>query len=313
MNRIDRLSAILNQLQSSPFVKPKQIAERFSISLRTVYRDIKALEESGIPISGDSRVGYSLVEGFKLPPLMFTQEEAFAFLAAEKLVDKFTDFGLRESYKAGMDKIKAVMKMVEKQVASSISDSVGMLNFHATSVSDSNTFLHSLMKAIVNRQKVKLRYYSHNQNSITERIIDPVGLFFSMASWYCIGYCNEKKDYRTFRVSRIQHLEQTGIPVNKTHPSLDTLLNKISSQPDLKEVIIEVNKDKLHIIGESKYYQGLVMEKQNEKTVELHFMVFSLEHFARWFLSYIDIAKICSPLLLRDKVQFIQDNAATYR
>ena len=93
MNRIDRLSAILIMLQSSPSVKMKQITNRFDITPRTVYRDIKALEEAGVPIAGDSRTGFSLVEGFKLPPLMFTEKEAFAFLAAEKLVDRFSDAG----------------------------------------------------------------------------------------------------------------------------------------------------------------------------------------------------------------------------
>lgn len=66
MNRIDRLSAILIMLQSSTSVKPKQITDRFTIGLRTVYRDIKALEEAGIPNAGDSRIGYSLVDGFNI-------------------------------------------------------------------------------------------------------------------------------------------------------------------------------------------------------------------------------------------------------
>jgi len=91
MNRIDRVSAILIHLQTKKIVKAQEIADRFSISLRTVYRDIKALEESGVPVGGEAGVGYQLMEGYRLPPVMFTKEEAIAFLTAEKMVEILTD------------------------------------------------------------------------------------------------------------------------------------------------------------------------------------------------------------------------------
>lgn len=79
MNRIDRLTAILTHLQTKRLVKAQHLADRFNISLRTVYRDIRALEEAGVPIIGEAGAGYSLLEGYRLPPVMFTQEEAMAF------------------------------------------------------------------------------------------------------------------------------------------------------------------------------------------------------------------------------------------
>jgi predicted DNA-binding transcriptional regulator YafY len=108
MNRIDRISAILIQLQSHSLVKAQQISERFNISIRTVYRDIRTLEEAGIPIIGNPGIGYSLAEGFKLSPLMFTQKEALSFLIAEKLVHELTDSNSNEHYKSGIEKIKSV-------------------------------------------------------------------------------------------------------------------------------------------------------------------------------------------------------------
>jgi predicted DNA-binding transcriptional regulator YafY len=88
MNRIDRLTAIIVQLQSKQFIKAEDIAERFEISMRTVYRDLKALEEAGVPIGVEAGRGYFLVEGYHLPPVMFTHDEANAFLVAEKLLEK---------------------------------------------------------------------------------------------------------------------------------------------------------------------------------------------------------------------------------
>src|SRR6516225_6370867 len=107
MNRIDRVTAILIQLQSRKIVKAQDIAERFSISLRTVYRDIRTLEEAGVPILGEAGIGYSIMEGYRLPPVMFAREEATAFLTAEKLVEKLTDPSTDASYKSAMFKVRA--------------------------------------------------------------------------------------------------------------------------------------------------------------------------------------------------------------
>lgn len=302
MNRIDRLSAILNLLQSSTIVKPRQIADRFSISIRTVYRDLKSLEETGVPIAGDSRIGYSLVEGYKLPPLMFSQEEAFAFLAAERLVDRFTDSGLKESYQSGIDKIKAVMRLAEKTTIEDFDNKVTTLNFQHTGDSDSHNSLQILMDATAKRKKVKITYFSYHKQAISERLVDPIGIFFSMSSWYFIAFCNEKEDYRTFRVSRIRKIIPTEDNFSLKHPSLDSFLKTLKDKDNLQKVILKVAKSDFSLIDESKYYQGLVEENEKGNYIEMHFMTFSLERFSRWYLSFIDIAEVLHPIELKTKV-----------
>src|SRR4051812_19946900 len=114
MNRIDRLSAILIQLQSRSLVKAQQLADKFSISLRTVYRDVHALQEAGVPVIGEAGTGYSLMEGYKLPPVMFNQDEATALLTAAKLMQSKTDAASIKNYTTALDKIKAVLRHSEK-------------------------------------------------------------------------------------------------------------------------------------------------------------------------------------------------------
>src|SRR4051812_19448843 len=120
MNRIDRISAILIQLQSRRVVKACDIATRFNISLRTVYRDIKTLEYAGIPLIGEAGVGYSIMDGYRLPPVMFTREEATAFLTAEKLMEHMTDPSSNENYKSAMYKIRSVLHVAEKDFLENI-------------------------------------------------------------------------------------------------------------------------------------------------------------------------------------------------
>src|SRR3978361_602462 len=127
MNRIDRISAILIQLQSRRVVKAGDIAERFNISLRTVYRDIKTLEEAGIPLIGEAGVGYSIMEGYRLPPVMFTREEATAFLTAEKFVEKLTDTSTAEHHKSAMYKIRSILKSAEKNLLEEIDHSIEVI------------------------------------------------------------------------------------------------------------------------------------------------------------------------------------------
>src|SRR3954463_14438532 len=131
MNRIDRISAILIHLQSRRVVKAIDIAERFGISLRTVYRDVKTLEEAGIPIIGEAGIGYSIMDGYRLPPVMFTREEATAFLTAEKFVEKLTDASTSGHHKSAMYKIRSILKTAEKDLLEDIDSKIEVFKSHS--------------------------------------------------------------------------------------------------------------------------------------------------------------------------------------
>src|SRR5688572_5782294 len=98
MNRIDRLLGILTLLQSKKFVPAEKIAGKFNISIRTVYRDVKALVELGIPVSFETNKGYFVVQGYFLPPVSFSSEEANALVLSEALVYGFADRSIQKHY-----------------------------------------------------------------------------------------------------------------------------------------------------------------------------------------------------------------------
>src|ERR1700755_3600179 len=148
MNRIDRISAILIQLQSRRVVKAGDIAERFDISLRTVYRDIKTLEEAGIPLIGEAGVGYSIMDGYRLPPVMFTREEATAFLTAEKFVEKMTDISTAGHHKSAMYKIRAILKTAEKNLLEDIDSKIEVIKNHHQLRVDNKDHIQTLLNSI---------------------------------------------------------------------------------------------------------------------------------------------------------------------
>src|SRR6187431_1705999 len=141
MNRIDRVTAILIQLQSKRVVKAQEIADRFAVSLRTVYRDIKTLDEAGIPIIGEAGSGYSIMEGYRLPPVMFTQEEAGALLMGAKLAERLTDDSVIKNYTSALYKIKAVLRGDDKAHVEALTDQIEILSSRIPKDESSHPFL----------------------------------------------------------------------------------------------------------------------------------------------------------------------------
>lgn len=308
MNRIDRLSAILNMLQSAANIRVQQIAERFGISKRTVYRDLKALEEAGVPLAGDGPEGYSLVDGYKLPPLMFSRSEATAFLAAQQLVGRYTDRSIYSNYNSGIDKIKAVMQKVDRLNMNNLSEIVASRNFNCPFRNEAD-YLATIIDQIASHKRICISYFAYSTQQESQREIDPIGVFFSQANWYLIAYCHLKQDYRTFQIKRIKSIRLTQTEIDRKHPPFDSFLKNQGAQKELRKVVIRVEKKYLTLIGDSRFYQGLVEEKDFADYVEMHFMTFSLTRFARWYLSYMDILEIIEPTDLQSAVKEIIENS----
>lgn len=120
--RLSRLTAILTQLQTKRIVTSTNLADKFNVSVRTIYRDIRALEQAGVPIITEEGKGYSLMDGYKIPPIMFTESQANALILAEQLVLKNKDTSFIKDYTDAIDKIKAVLKQADKDKANLLTD-----------------------------------------------------------------------------------------------------------------------------------------------------------------------------------------------
>jgi predicted DNA-binding transcriptional regulator YafY len=306
MNKFDRITAILIQLQSKRVIKAKDIAERFSISLRTVYRDIRTLEEAGIPIVGEAGVGYSIMDGYKLPPVMFTKEEATAFLTAEKLIEKLTDASTEENYKSAMYKIKAVLRSSDKDYLENIDEQIQVINNPYQSKDKVNqNSLQVILKSISEKNVISIDYFANHSQEKTKRSIEPVGIFFMNNYWYLIAYCRLRNDYRNFRIDRVSGILQTNLVYEKQHPTLKSFLKEISKEKELHAIVIRVNKEIIKYFGNQKFYNGFVSQKELANAIEMTFLTSSIESFARWYIMFGDKAEIVRPDNLKTVVKQI--------
>ena len=301
--RFDRIIAILIQLQSKRIVKAQELAERFEVSLRTIYRDIRTLEASGVPIYGEAGIGYSLVDGYRLPPIMFTREEAGSFIAAEKLMQKFIDKELGQHYQSAMFKLKSVLQNSDKDWVSSIESKV------LVQPSSGNLFNENvpnamaiLFKSVADKTQVVLNYQALEAETASERTIEPVGVFHDNQNWYMLGFCHLRNDYRQFRADRIEGIQKTEIPFTKEHDPLETFLDKEKEKPTLKVRLLVDRKISRYLSNDKKHY-GFVSEKNSGELVEMTFLVRDLENgIARWFLMFADYATILEPEALKTRV-----------
>lgn len=300
MNRIDRVSAILIHLQTKKFVTAEEIANRFEISKRTVYRDLKALEEAGVPLGAEPGKGYYLVDGYHLPPVMFTHEEASAMLTAEKMVEKLTDRSVSENFLSAMMKIRSVLPEKEKQYISDLNSNIEVLYNMKTEFP--NNYMSDIQFALAHKQTLTIDYKSIYKNEQTiNRVIEPVGMCFYSLCWHLIGWCRMRGEYRDFRVDRITRLVVNTETFQPRRPlSLREHFQELSRNAELYEVVIRFEKQTAIQLQSVKYYYGFVDEIITETYHEMTFFSNDFQYFARWLLMFADVVEVVSPPSLKE-------------
>lgn len=202
--RLARLTAILTQLQSKRILTARELAERYQVSIRTVYRDIRTLESSGIPIITEEGKGYSLMEGFNLPPVMFTEAEAQALITAEQLILKSKDLSFATHYQNAVSKIKSTLRHSQKEKVELLSQRI----YFRQNIENLKTseYLMTIQSAIADSKLIQLDYLSL-ENKRSKRSIEPFALYNTKENWLLIAICRLRNDFRAFRLDQIQELQ----------------------------------------------------------------------------------------------------------
>ena len=308
VKKFNRILSIYVQLQSRNFITAQQFADRYEVSVRTIYRDIKALENAGIPIYNEQGKGYALVEGYRIPPTIFTKEEALSFVVAEKLVDKYADKKLSFNFSSALHKMKAILRTSEKENVALIEDK--LLIFDTTS-ENSNEVLSILLESIVAKLQIEVEYQKPSSYIGELRTLEPIGIFYENDYWYFMAYCHLRNDYRQFRIDRVQSIKKMTIGFTLLHQPLEYFLEKKKEKVEEKITVkILAPRKSAHYFNWDRMSYGFVREEVIGDFVELTFETSTkLDYFARWFLMYSVEAQVTAPLELKFLVKDLLQKA----
>ncbi|HTN45457.1 MAG TPA: YafY family protein [Flavipsychrobacter sp.] len=202
--RLSRLTAILTQLQTKRLLTAPELSDKFAVSTRTIYRDIRSLEQAGVPILTEEGRGYSLMEHYRIPPIMFTESQATALVLVEQLVLKNKDASLIKDYTEAIDKIKAVLRNTVKDKVNLLADRTRYdCNVH---IERSSNYLSDLQFALTNFLLVSMQY-GNEAGKITTRQVEPFALLSTQETWLLVSWCRLRKEFRYFRLDRIKKME----------------------------------------------------------------------------------------------------------
>lgn len=204
MNRTDRLLAIVLELQARGGARAEDLARTFEVSKRTIYRDITALCEARVPIVALPGRGYRLMEGYFLPPLTFTPDEAAMLVVGAHAVRFAVDAAYREAARMALRKLEAVLPPASRERVQELYRSMRVFSGWA-SPADADK-LSTLRDAILERRVVRLRYHSPRYEAPLERDVEPYFLQFYRGVWHLAAWCRLRRDMREFRLDRIDHL-----------------------------------------------------------------------------------------------------------
>ncbi len=271
------------------------LAERFEVSIRTVYRDIRSLEEAGVPIGAEVGLGYYLVEGYQLPPVHLTREEASALMMSHVLAQRYTDAGVQEHSESALHKIRSVLPEPDRDHLESLIPAIQVKQ----SPNQSNMtgrFLPEIQRALAEKRCLQLRYNGNRRGVATDRNIEPLGLLHYIGHWHLIGYCQLRDDYRDFRVSRIEHLDLLAEAYDpKARITLEEYLQRESYEVDLETAVVRFHHSIRPFYQEAKYYMGFVSEKNLGDEAELRFSHPYLETLGRWLIQYGNKVRVLAP------------------
>jgi predicted DNA-binding transcriptional regulator YafY len=203
MRRADRLFRIVQLLRSGRLQTARHLAEKLQVSHRTIYRDVQDLQLSGVPITGEAGVGYTLRRDFDIPPLMFDREEITALVLGARMVQAWGGTQLTEAANRALRKIEAVLPTDLRERIDEV-----LLYAPGFRVSAELRSKLDTLHAAAQERRVVLIAYSREDAQKSVRRLHPLALYFWGGTWTLAAWCELRNDFRSFRVDRMEHLER---------------------------------------------------------------------------------------------------------
>jgi predicted DNA-binding transcriptional regulator YafY len=290
-----RMKLILLLQQSKNRLTVDEIADRFGVSRRTVFRDMNTLSELNVPVVWDKYSGYGIMEGYTMPPIMFNSKELATIMAGLNFVRSQVDKQLVDDANGVEIKIKAALPDELKEFIDSIRNSMIVdpyLHFGTEKKGGGSWYL--INSAISQKKKIKFSYQSLKSSGVLERVIDPYLLVFYDDHWNVIGFSEKREDFRNFileRMSNVEILPQNYLPKNNINT--EALIFRSDESSNLVE--LEVGANDLSAL-KSKIPTKIIKEIEiKPKLFRVSFYFESLDYINEWLLQFGDKIKITEP------------------
>jgi predicted DNA-binding transcriptional regulator YafY len=297
VNRIDRLFSITTRLQARGHLRAADLASFYEVSTRTIYRDIAALSELGVPIVSLPGRGYSLVDGYFLPPLLLSTDEATALVLGARLLAGQATADLASAAEEAVAKLLAVTSNDARRGLRELDEVLDL----ATStdlrarldVGDER--VRALWQAILERRVVTLRYFGRNRSRETIRQVEPLRLGYTCGAWYLTAYCRVRQEDRAFRLDRIESLQVEAVRF-RPRPAMPR------PRFPATDVVVRFRGDISRWVRERQHW-SFVAEESTDDELLARYRPGDLNEIAPWLLGWGTAAEVIAPQELRDRLR----------
>ena len=297
MNRTDRLVAILLEFQSRGTLRAEDLATQFEVSVRTIYRDLDALSEGGVPLIAMPGQGYKLPEGYFLPPLAFTATEAALLMLGGNVVKDRVDPELRQPADDAMRKLAAVLPPDRRMEVDRWRDEV----LFSQSRAGDDPRLARLRVAIRERRVVRIVYHAFRRPAPEPREIEPISLVFFGERWHIHAYCRLRLGMRLFRLDRVDHFNvlAESFTLADRHRATERL-DEWKAGSDEARVRFDAASERW--VRERQPFT-FVREEHDALGPVFVYAIREELGFVRWLLSWGSAAEVLGPASLRARVR----------
>ena len=297
MNRIDRLFGITTRLQAHGHLRAADLASTYEVSIRTIYRDIAALSESGVPIVSLPGRGYSLVDGYFLPPLLLSTREATALLLGARLLAGQASAEISAAAEESIAKILAVMSDDARNALRELDDVLDLASAPEprARLDVDDKLVRALWQAILERRVTTLRYFGRNRGQETVRQVEPLRLGYANGAWYLTAYCRDRQQERAFRLDRIERFELES-ETFRARPA--------SPSPEVPaiDVVVRFRGDVRRWVRERQHWSFVTEEGAGDELMA-RYRPGDLDEITPWLLGWGTAAEVIAPRELRARLR----------
>lgn len=305
-NRTERLFNIILLLQNRPNLSSRALAERFGVSRRTIFRDLRALGEAGVPLTYAGEGGYEILEGYQLHPLMLSAREAAILLVGTDFMKTQADESLRADAEQVALKIRAelpeeVQEYVDRLRERTVLDPYWVSAVRAEKAAEGHW--QKIAEAIARQHSVAMQYFVQSRGELTQRRIDPLGLVYYTDHWNVIAFDHLRGDIRSFRLDNIERIQISTVRFRwPAGFDLEAYLRERGAVSGGERIRLRFPKDRF-AQARTRIPATVEHVEEGEEAITVSFTFENLDYLSRWVLRSADDVEVLEPVSLRERVR----------